>query len=378
MKNENELKKMQRASLLKMIVIAVIVVVFVVFSSVAWFTMNREVEGAGVQMTASGENYSISAIDTQNKSNGAFYSPYHELIRKSTGSNAVIWQMTDTNNMNNYAADSVGIKPGSAGSIAFNVTPFVDNINLNFTFEIVGYQYEKILETDEEGKTVKDENGKDKVKSETMTAITADSSDDKVKALADYLNGHILLFENKTVENTTVDGKVTSRDVYTGLIASNEDMKRVLSKKAFSGANTAQQVTIYWVWPETLSTLVDARSCENMKVEQEPFTNETDSKNTRMAILENIQAYPQYYMKNVIKSVEVVDEKETVSYTVKETPVSELSSAEIATHYDIYSDLYDQVDNDIGMSVHYLLVKMNVMESKSSDTDLENPASPEP
>ncbi len=58
MKNENELKKMQRASLLKMIVIAVIVVVFVVFSSVAWFTQSREVEGSGVQMTATGENYS--------------------------------------------------------------------------------------------------------------------------------------------------------------------------------------------------------------------------------------------------------------------------------------------------------------------------------
>ena len=52
MKNENELKKMQRASLLKMIVIAVIVIMFIVFGSVAWFTMNREVEGAGVQMTA--------------------------------------------------------------------------------------------------------------------------------------------------------------------------------------------------------------------------------------------------------------------------------------------------------------------------------------
>ncbi len=370
----SELKKMQRASLVKMFVIVMIVVAFAVFGSVAWFTMNREVEGAGVQMTATGENYSISAIDTQNKSNGAFYSPYHELIRKSTGSNAVIWQMTDTNNMNNYAADSVGIKPGSAGSIAFNVTPFIDNINLNFTFEIVGYQYEKILETDEEGKTVKDENGKDKVKSETMTAITSDSSDDKVKALANYLNGHLLLFENKTVENITVDGKTTSRDVYTGLIASDEDMKRVLSK-TFSSANTAQQVTIYWVWPETLSTLVDARACNTMKVEQEPFTNETDTQNTRTAILENIQNYPQYYMKNIVRTVE---ENEPVSYTVKGSTVNELSSTEIVTHYDVYSDLYDQVDNEIGMSVQYLLVKMNVTESKGSDNGSENSASPAP
>jgi hypothetical protein len=42
-----------------MIVIAVIVVLFVVFSSVAWFTMNREVEGAGVQMTAENVPYII-------------------------------------------------------------------------------------------------------------------------------------------------------------------------------------------------------------------------------------------------------------------------------------------------------------------------------
>ena len=198
------------------------------------------------------------------------------------------------------------------------------------------------------------------------------SSDVKEQALADYLNGHILLFEEKSVETVTVDGGTTSRNVYSGLIASDSDMKRVLSKK-ITGANTQQQITIYWVWPETLSTLVDARACQKMTIEQVPFTAVEDAKNTRTAILQNIQNYPQYYLKNVTRTVTAGENNtEIVTYTVKDNTVNELSSTEIATNYDVYGDLYDQVDNEIGMSVQYLLLKMHVTEHTTANDGSAN------
>ncbi len=82
----SELKKMQRASLLKMIVIAVIVV----FSSVAWFAMNREVEGAGVQMTADDLPYEL---ETPGES--GFYKSKYDLLH----SNAMEWKISTAHNL---------------------------------------------------------------------------------------------------------------------------------------------------------------------------------------------------------------------------------------------------------------------------------------
>ena len=89
-KQQNQdVKRMQAASLTKMIAMVGIVVAVIAFGSIAWFTMNREVEGSGGQMTASGANFEISSPTGGNLSPGLWYDPYQKKIRgENSESNA--------------------------------------------------------------------------------------------------------------------------------------------------------------------------------------------------------------------------------------------------------------------------------------------------
>ena len=160
MKNENELKKMQRASLLKMIVIAVIVVVFVVFSSVAWFTINREVEGAGVQMTADDLPFEIATKGT----NGIRYQSLLQSLNTSnkTGETTVISGTTyyqtsgDTDKiMLRYDTGNSEIGPSGRGQLSLYLIP-KDNIDINakVTFDVQSYAFFDVYVKDADGNKV--------------------------------------------------------------------------------------------------------------------------------------------------------------------------------------------------------------------------------
>lgn len=273
-----------------------------------------------MSVAVSGPNYDILVLE--NGSDGIYYD-YHSLVKDSS---AVVWQMAETNNMGNYNDTSInkGIKPGSDGVISFYVKPYVDTVDLSFTFELLGYRY--------------DENEEDKMKQ-----LDLDDSP------AIFLNGHILLFEERTgtEENYT----------YSKPILSNEDMQRVISKNTYSRKvnDEPTQVDIYWVWPTTLSTLIDARNCEKINVTEIPFLNQTpysdaSSKSAYKEVVDNILTYTDYYCKGVSRSVNANDR---------------LTESAIVTDYDKYGDYYDQADNDIGMGVNFILLKMSVSEVSS-------------
>ena len=50
------------------------------------------------------------------------------------------------------------------------------------------------------------------------------------------------------------------------------------------------------------------------------------------------------------------------------TGPGEVTRAVIARDYDIYGDYYDQADNDIGMGVNFILLKMSVSENSTSSS----------
>ena len=328
MKKENaENKRKQKKSLIKLTSMLVLLAVLIAFSTIAWFTMNREVDTEEIGMKAQGMNFELSSVD-ENGFKGLWYDPYHKNVREETGSDAIVWLMTDESNFGNYNSDNSdnteeqngGIKPGSCGKISFNVKPYVDNIYLSYDFEILGYSY--------------DENA----------ANNADNMEllDEKESPARFLNGHILLFEERT--GTTKDDYVYSKP-----ILSNADMQRVIrSNKYTKNANDEPtQVDIYWVWPMTLSRLIDARTCQKVTVSESPFT----STNAYNEVVENIITYPDYYFKGVTRPANVNDR---------------LADTAIVTDYDKYGDYYDQADNEIGMGVDFILLKMSVSEVSSS------------
>jgi len=295
-----------KLSFIKLSLMLSFILFFAVFGSVAWLSANRENTAGGMSIAVSGPNYEISVLT--DGSDGSYYNDYHSLVKDT---DSVVWQMkSNGNNMGNYdSAD--GIYPGCNGYISFFVTPKINEVNLDFSFEIIGYNAET-------------ENSSTKM-------VQLDSSADS--DVINYLNGHILLFEN--FEDST----------YSGLIKTGEDLKRVLADKTYTGKNTPTRVDIYWVWPENLSDLTSEKT-----VDVHNDDTDTDTQVVRSEFCDDdgffkyIEDNPQYFMKDVVKSDDV-----TVSV--------------INANYPYYGGRYDFADNVIGSRVRFLLVKMTVSQS---------------
>lgn len=349
-----ERKRKRRATLVKLGTMTVFAAVIWLFSTIAWFAMNKDTSASGMSVKIGTPKYEISFLD--DGSNGIYYD-VHELIREQSGSSAMIWQMTDDNNMKNhsYGETKSSILPNSYGVISFNVTPLVDYVNLDFVFEVIGYTVPKpdVSEEDETSETTS-ATAASTVSAETTTttALTVDQIDSD-SYLQQLLNGHILLFGNRTLVNGDF--------VYSDPILSNEDMKKVISSKEFSGKDVSCPVNIYWVWPNTLSKLVDATDCRHVSVSEEPFCEGEDYAD----VVNNVLTYPEYYLRGFERTAGAV--QKTTSAVPNETtqPANTLSAAKIAEDYDIYGDLYNQGDNEIGMRVSYVLLKLTVSESDS-------------
>ena len=278
-----------------------------------------------MQVMVSTMHFEVSVLE--DGTNGMYYDDYHSLVRDP---GSIIWQMTDENNMYNYEEDSSGLEddeeegihPGSYGVISFYITPKIDSVYVDYQFEILGYS---ASEDEEIGEI-------------TMTLLDSESEP------AEYLNGHILLFANRTG---------TERNyVYSDPILSNEDMKRVITGNHFTGTGTRTQVDIYWIWPITLSSIVDATSCEKVHVTQEPVV---DSSAGYSQVVTNIESYPEYYFS--------FEEGSSINSS------SVITEAVIARDYDIFGGLYDQADNKIGTGIRFVLLKMTVTEGVVNNID---------
>lgn len=257
--------------------------------------------------------YSIEPLSGGNN----IYQEYHDEVMSG---DSLIWSMTSTDNMNNNNENAdKGIKPGHFGKVSFYVKPSHESIDLDLTFEIVGYS---CVETTDE------ETGDTEI---SMTRV----SDEYQK----YLAGHIYLFANRTAI-TDPDTNVITGYTYSDPIVSGPDLKKALLDQTYYKANENVPVTIYWIWPQTLSTLIDARINSNVSIE--PISSGTD----RKKIVTNISSYPSYYF-----------------YNYSDTPGVTLTESIMATEYDFYCDKYDSADNAIGTNVNYITLKMTTEES---------------
>lgn len=272
----------------------------------AWFSSGRENDLTEFEMMAVSDMYEISSV--ANGSNGRYYNDYYAVVREQNKSDALVWQMTENANLNNYDENDDGIEPGSNGKISFVVTPKVDSIGLTFQLEVVGYV-----------------SGTGADQSLVMTEVARSD-------IKDYLSGHILMFKDY------------NNGLYSDLITSDENGIHSFDW-TFNGKNIPTTISIYWIWPEHLSNLVNVY--ENNAVESEHIflESESDSYND---VIQNICTYPQYYF--------------WINAT-SET-LQNLTEEKIINAYSTYGGLYDSADNEIGAGVDYLLVRMTVSEKE--------------
>ena len=340
--------KTRRNAFIKMTIMLVFVVLCIAFGSIAWFTFNKQNSAGGMGVKIGAEAYQIVPVE----GNASIFQEYYDYMNHRD-QNALVWNMTDEANMENYTGDA-GISPGSYGMISFYVHPRDESINLDLSFSIVGYEYheadvtaaatedaaETEAATDAGGAAEEPTEATTQPKMKTMTEVDDD--------LQKYLAGHIFLFQNREPvydKPEETEGRKIVSYKYSDPILSGNDLSKVIRNRAFTKANQNTAVNIYWVWPKTLSTLVDATANANVIIV--PFSSGTD----KAAIVTNIANYPSYYFYQYT---------ETLSGNAEEV------EGILSSGYDTYGDLYDRVDNEIGMKVSYITLKLTSREASQA------------
>jgi hypothetical protein len=322
--SEEERRK-QKKRVVKLVLLMILIALIIVFASIAWFAMNSQIGAGGMGVTVNGQNFEVRNVSASK--DGIFKDPYHDAVHEE---GALYWKMTATNNLKNYNEyvdddhpGDQGIHPGTEGVISFDVISKTDSVNLNFDFEIVGYREST------------DDKGTEDTQDDTIVMTPLSQLSDGVTA-QNLLNGHILLFEHRS----GTEGNY----VYSTPICSNAQMHRIMNRTV-TDENESTRIDIYWVWPNTLSTLVDASASGVSTV---PFCQDDDAYHcdSYTAVTGNIVSYPHYYLKGASSG-------------------DTITTSDIGAHYASYGDMYDQGDNEIGMRVNYTLIKLSVTEENA-------------
>ncbi len=300
--SQDELKKMRRMSYIKMVAMVGIFVAVIAFSSIAWFTMNREVEGSGVQMRADDLPYEIIT-----RGESGFYKSKYDLLH----SDAMEWKISAAHNLDNHSSakeddeEEPALEPGDHGSLEYRVNPkSAESITVSSLFEVKAYLEEE---------TVGENN--------TPTTTISEISDN---SLSGFLNAHILLF-------TGVD----ATGKYTGLIDNdNENYERLLENQVYR-ENETTYTTIYWYWPEHLSDLTNADAIY--------APSEHDK------VIAYIARNKDGFFKDCGKS-----------QTQVQSDLMGLSTNYSNQIYNYYNIRYDNADLDIGNGISYAVLSMEV------------------
>ena len=223
--DEEELRRLRKIQLIKMGVIAALSAIIMVFVTIAWFSLNKEIGTGGMSISTTTLPFYIRTAEA---SGTTYWSEYKSLInladskykdgdleqvggtnyyKTGTSAQEIIWRLEDTETGTEDSIYSVGLRPRSNGRLKFEVVPTRDgNLALDFNFGIRGFVAE--YPTQEEIDAGDYEASE--IKSLNEILLTGSGASANEQNALKYINGHILFFKNKT----TVNGK----DIYSGFI----------------------------------------------------------------------------------------------------------------------------------------------------------------
>lgn len=352
---ENNTNK--RKSLIKMGAVTVFAGIVVVFMTIAWFTMNRDLgtSGMGVQVAAAPFELAVEGTNVgalSYKQSGTVQSPTYtpsEIYAKADngttakelangsledgvyytdGSNPKIkWRLTDDYN-------DKGLGPNSQGALAFKVIPNSSgSFDVTFSINLEGYTATQSKNT----------NGSYDV--ESISLIDSNSSANE-KSAVDYLNGHILFFSGR--RNVGTDESPIYE--YTGFLDPSEfTLSEIKGTTVNATEGTAIPVTIYWVWANTFGQMVFSADDNGGK------TPVAFDDATRTVIRE-------YVVGNPTKIFDDMTEANILSKLATETNNEYAFDKDTVEDGTNFADLtlgYNKADQKIGTNVRYMLLVLD-------------------
>lgn len=331
----------------------------IIVASIAWFVSNNKVDSTGMNIRAAGSEFDLAAsIKNAESINGI----YDNLLSVPNGENnneysvtsgshtAISWAITDDSNLRNEKDKSLGIEPGSSGSITFYIIPHKNGaLNVSLTLSLTGY-------------TLK--NTGTELTSESLTDIKADAQQ--------LLEGHILLFAGYDEQKNSYkgwisqDGDPWSMSLDNSSLSQKENGELIWSIKDAKAEN-AYPVTVYWIWPELLeSYLLKKESYTGTRPllfpgKENGSTSGSDLEDLPSNLFEKMCEVPAKNSNTPVNSNRYFrwETKET-----SETPVNVDTLKQIRNRYNsaLYGNVaayYDLADQYIGSNVQYVKLTLN-------------------
>ena len=359
---KNKRKKM----LIKFGVMGMLAAIIMVFASIAWFTMNRDVGTSGMSITTTTLPFELKTagyygyyddwITDENVAkiaanrSSATVPPAGESGTLTTGSSAAIqWLVTDESNAKNYVEantteENKGIRPGSFGKMTFWVVPKT-NETVSVNFKISLEPFKTVYQTSGTGanEVYVYEPGSDTPVE--LQPVSVAGNADYAEAIT-YISTHILFFKTRTESNGvyTYSDLITLGEEFT--LVYDEDTETYASELTFDKDGDdllEEELTIYWIWPETLAEAVLPEN--QQKTGYHAISSGTE-------VVTKLQSNPGAFLKGYNSSADT-----------NGTADADLTQAVIKTYYSKLSSEYNDADQEIGDNIGYLLLTLEAINN---------------
>ena len=351
--NSKYLRKEEKKTIARMIVIFLAVIAVVVALCIAWFVNNTRVQSNSMTISADAGSVELRTYGgagihddllkkiTASEQTTGLKSFWYELADKVSGffetsSNkyAINWLLSNESNMGNYSTkqsdweqywkntqsgaerQDEAIEPGASGRLTFYVVPKYDGtVKLNIDLNQIPY----------------------KVEGDKFTEITENND----KFAKDFVNGHILFF----LENGTDTKEI--QWIKDGTF----DIKIENAKK-----DKEYEYTLYWCWPHSFGEAVLKAEDSYLNGRDILFSKYNNGETVRNTILQDddlsmVNKPERYFYSNLTKNPLSTEQKELkeIASMYDKSPADFSEAAKNA--YVELSSYYNQADQYIGSHV---------------------------
>lgn len=390
-----EKKKNQKKSLIKMGAMGILTLILLIFSSLSWFTQNRETSVSDMQIKtatlpfdiatkgANVRNTDVMTISdgkyVLNTNNGIYSEGTSGTLENQAGTSGTYY--TGDSILLRYDTGASEIGPDDSGELSLYVIPKSDDaMKVKVSLNVVAFA--EIEKKDAQGKTVtKVVDGKT-VPDTVLVEITdeaairtaaanagntevADSASDYVSA-ANYLKGHIMFFggwgdttnETESLRYSYVT-PYTTRTISKSITANNE--------------GKAIQVPIYWMWTNTLGQIAFKKN-NSLRNGMPVVADMTDAQiaaipNDPVTDKEKVIQYLKDNKNSVLKDWNDILTGDELLQTLNTNPnpktISEvvdglIDNIDNTNNFNRLSECYNAADFLIGTKVAYFMIEVTV------------------
>ena len=370
-------KEIKRAYLFKLVAMIVLAGIVVIFATIAWFSMNKDVGSSGMGVTTTtlpfdiatkGElvrnesylrtvrpDYSEGTPETLTDKNNVA-GEYH--TAGNTDSLILRFDPTQVDDPETVDVDErylPDIGPDSSGELSLYIIPKKDGvIDAYVDLDIISF---KSVDVNDEEALIEIASGLNTVSS----GLTSEQISSCQKA-ANYLKGHVMFFEEISPSPSSYSYK---KPVTDGRIHFHEN--NAVKGKAY-------KVNIYWMWTNTFGQIALKTNVNNLRngvpVVQETTNIGTEEQPTDKAV---VLQYLKDNKDKVFADVDVYENLNAEEKTEYDAKTDEekidyandkidswIDSADTREYFELLSDAYNNADFTIGTNLNYFMIEVTV------------------